>query len=154
MRKSAYMLAPAMLLVIGAARGQEGVGRWASPDDPTARAIVAVERAWAETSCGKSPPPMLRAAVANDFQGTHTQGQRYDKSQALEPGNDRNCLLGPVRIRLFGDSLAIAYGHESNVSKNQGGTETKHCDVWTDTWLKRDGTWQIIASQDNALACR
>jgi hypothetical protein len=28
------------------------------------------------------------------------------------------------------------------------------CQIWTDTWLQRGGTWQIIASQDNRVECK
>ena len=27
--------------------------------------------------------------------------------------------------------------------------DEKECQVWTDTWPKRDGKWQMIATQDN-----
>lgn len=26
--------------------------------------------------------------------------------------------------------------------------------AWTDTWLKRKGKWQIVAAQDNVVACQ
>lgn len=85
--------------------------------------------------------------------GTSTQGVRYDKSWALESGHNRDCRLGRIRIRFFGDSLAIVYGNESNVASSLAGKETRHCVVWTDTWLKRSGKWQIVASQDNLTTC-
>jgi len=47
-------------------------------------------------------------------------------------------------VGFFGDSIAIAYGEESAI-KAKDGKETKHCLIWTDTWLKRAGKWQIVA---------
>jgi len=29
-----------------------------------------------------------------------------------------------------------------------------HCLTWTDTWLKRDGKWQIIGVQDAQFPCK
>ena len=50
--------------------------------------------------------------------------------------------------------LAIAYGNESSIRKGKDGEENLRCLVWTDTWLKREGKWQIIAAQDTAVPCR
>jgi hypothetical protein len=50
--------------------------------------------------------------------------------------------------------LAAVYGSEHSVGKDKAEPETKVCQIWTDTWLKRNGKWQIIASQDNRVACK
>jgi hypothetical protein len=47
----------------------------------------------------------------------------------------------------------MAYGSESAVSKAKDGKETKRCLIWTDTWLKRAGKWQIVAAQDTGIPC-
>jgi len=62
-------------------------------------------------------------------------------------------MLGDVKVRFFGDSIAIAYGAESRIGKTKEGTEAKRCQVWTDTWLKRNGQWQIVAAQDTVIPC-
>lgn len=144
----------AMLAVFGMAHAQGFPSHWGAPDDSTVNAIIAVEKAWAETSCGISPPPALRAAVAGDFLGTSTRGQHYGKARALESGNDHDCKLGQVRVHFFGDSLAVAYGNESSIGKTADEKQGRRCAIWTDTWLKRDGAWQIIAAQDNPVDCR
>lgn len=132
--------------------GQES--RWGSADEPTVKEIVAMEARWASSDCG--PEPELAAVIAVDFQGTAPDGHRYPKAKAIETDINalaRDCRLGEVRVRFFGDSLAIAYGTESNIPKAKQGNGRKHCLVWTDTWLKRDGRWQIIAAQDTSLPC-
>ena len=50
-------------------------------------------------------------------------------------------------MRFFGDSIAIAYGSESRIRKGADGKEARRCQVWTDTWLKRNGQWRIVAAQ-------
>ena len=56
-------------------------------------------------------------------------------------------------MRFFGDSIAIAYGAESRIAKTKEGVEAPRCQVWTDTWLKRNGQWQIVAAQDTVIPC-
>ena len=53
----------------------------------------------------------------------------------------RDCHLDDVKVRSFGDSIAIAYGSENRIRKSKDGTEARRCQVWTDTWLKRKGQY-------------
>ena len=129
--------------------------RWGSPDEETVKFIIAVEAKWANSAC--SPQPDLKAVIADDFQGTSPSGRRYGKDEAITTDTkslSSDCQLGEVKVRFFGDSIAIAYGAESKMDKAKDGKETKRCLTWTDTWLKRGDKWQIIASQDNRVACK
>jgi hypothetical protein len=127
---------------------------WGSADDPTVKFVIAIEAKWASSSC--SPQPELKAVIADDFQGTATDGHRYDKAEAIATDPKvvaRDCQLGEVKVRFFGDSIAIAYGAENRIRKAEGGNEARRCQVWTDTWLKRNGQWQIVAAQDTVIPC-
>ena len=128
--------------------------RWGAPDDETVKFVTAAESKWADSAC--SPQPDLGAFIADDFQGTSTKGRRYGKDDAISTDTEslsRDCRLGEVRIRFFGDSIAVAYGAESRIPKAGDGTGTRRCQVWTDTWLKRAGRWQIVAAQDTIVPC-
>jgi Domain of unknown function (DUF4440) len=115
--------------------------RWGSPDEETVKFIIAVEAKWASSAC--SPQPDLKAVIADDFEGTSPTGRRYGKDEAITTDTKslaRDCQLGEVRVKFFGDSIAIAYGAESWIDKANDGKETKRCQIWTDTWLKRQGS--------------
>lgn len=126
---------------------------WAAPDDSIAMRLISMDRMWAEANC--SPQPGLEEIFADDFMGTATDGTRYGKEEAIAPLNipDRQCQFGDVKVHFFGDNLAIAYGNESSIRTGADGNEYKRCLAWTDTWLKRDGKWQLIAAQDNVVEC-
>src|SRR5207248_4122290 len=92
--------------------------RWGSPDDSTVKFIIAVEAKWASSAC--SPQPDLKAVIADDFQGTSPTGRRYGKDEAITTDTKspaRDCQLGEVKVKFFGDSIAIAYGAESWIDK-------------------------------------
>jgi hypothetical protein len=128
--------------------------RWGSPDEPTVMFMIASEAKWANSAC--SAQPDLKEIIADDYQGTSPDGKRYPKADAIasDPSpNSRDCQLGDVKVRFFGDSIAIAYGSESGIRKAADGSEAKRCQVWTDTWLKRNGRWQIVAAQDTIIPC-
>jgi hypothetical protein len=48
----------------------------------------------------------------------------------------------------FGDSMAILYGSESAVHVEADGRKHTVKLTLPDTWLKRHGTWQIVAAED------
>jgi hypothetical protein len=132
-------------------------GQWAAPDNATAKLIVDAERQWAEAACTRNK--ITEKILADDFQGTSPEGKRYTKQQEMADAADssktaRDCRLIDANVRLFGDSIAMVYGSESSVRKAKDGTEHPRCLIWTDTWLKRDGSWQIIAAQDTQFTCK
>ena len=143
----------ATLLSVGA-WGQQS--HWASADDKTAHYIVDMERKWAEGVCANNG--VVQDLLAEDFQGTATTGGRYTKADELkdEKGTHsaRDCGLDEAKVRFFGEDLAIVYGSEYAVGKDKSQPNGKVCQVWTDTWLKRGGKWQVVAAQDNRVPCK
>lgn len=129
---------------------------WASPDDKTAKYIVDMERKWAEGVCVDNG--VIAGLLAEDFQGTSTSGTRVNKADELKdekgPRSAHDCGLDEAKVHFFGDSLAIVYGREHATGKDKSQPNAKICQAWTDTWLKRDDKWQIIASHDNRVECK
>lgn len=87
--------------------------------------------------------------LAPDFIGVDPGGHRYDKPSALRAiaatphaSADR---VSALSVRFYGDT-AIAQANETNIGP---ALEKKHTElVFTDTWVKIDGRWQIVAAED------
>ena len=148
----ASTIAAALFLVPACAQQSH----WASPDDKTAQYIVEMERKWAEGVCVDNG--VVAALLAHDFQGTSTKGARFTKAEELKdeksPRTAHDCGLDDAKVHFFGDSLALVYGSEHAIGKDKSQPNARVCQVWTDTWLKRNGTWQIVASHDNRVECK
>ena len=144
----------ASLLLLVPAQAQES--HWASAEDKTAKYMIDMERKWAEGVCVDNG--VVAGLLADDFQGTSTKGARFTKADELKDEKDvrvaHDCGLDEAKVHFFGDSLAIVYGREHAVGKDKSQPNAKVCQIWTDTWLKRGGKWQIVASQDNRLECK
>ncbi len=126
---------------------------WAEPGDATAKGMIDLERKWAELSC--QPSNVVEEALADDFVGTAPDGRRYTKKDALSEhrpptGTVHGCKLIDARVRFFAPGLAVVYGRESAIHKDPHGKDYERELIWTDTWVKRNGKWQIIAVQDMA----
>jgi uncharacterized protein DUF4440 len=135
--------------------GHSQQGRWASESDPTAKYMIQMEKEWAEAGCTQQP--VGKKFIADDFQGTAPDGRRYDKAEALQNDaslKERDCRLDEAKVRFFGENVALVYGSERAMRKDKDGKENLRCLVWTDTWLKRNDKWEIVAAQDTAVACK
>jgi len=152
LRVFAVAIAATLLLVPAYAQQSH----WSSADDKTAKYIIEMERKWAEGVCVDNG--VVAGLLADDFQGTSTKGARFTKADELKDEKGartaHDCGLDEAKVRFFGDRLAVVYGSEHAVGKDKSQPNEKVCQVWSDTWLKRDGTWQIIASHDNRVECR
>ena len=150
-----FAVASAGMLLLVPVHAQQS--HWASADDKTAKYIIDMERKWAEGVCVDNG--VVAGLLADDFQGTSTKGSRFTKADELSdeksPRTAHDCGLDEAKVHFFGDGVAVVYGHEHAVGKDATQPRSaKVCQVWTDTWLKRDGTWQIIASHDNRVECK
>jgi hypothetical protein len=151
MRHHRMVLTIAAIMTAVAAYGQPA--RWASADDETAKFMIDAEQQWAEADCNHNK--IAEKILADDFQGTSPEATRYTKSEEVtgdESKTSRHCRLIDAKVRFFGDGLALVYGSESSLRKGKGGVG--RCLIWTDTWLKRNGKWQVIAAQDTQFECK
>ena len=154
MRLRIFAVASAATLLFIPAQAQQS--HWASADDKTAQYIVEMERKWAEGVCVDNG--VVANLLADDFQGTSTAGERFTKADELKDEKGartaRDCGLDEAKVHFFGDTLAVVYGREHAIGKDKSQPNAKVCQIWTDTWLKRDGHWQVAAAQDNKVDCK
>jgi len=121
--------------------------------DSVAKSLIEMEHQWAEV-CAKRDTSVLERILADDFLGTNTKGELYTKSEGIEKiakkpkGEYLSGRLDKIKVRFFGDNVAVLRGVESCVRKTKDGKEEPETSPWIDTWLKRNGRWQIVAAQD------
>ena len=143
-RRSDWML-PCALAILGmlclchcsAQKAQKGTERY----------ILESERQWAE-SVATGDTSAIDRILADDFIGVDPQGHLYNKQRMID--ETRNApkyfvsnRLNDVKVRFYGKT-AIAQGSET--WEKHSGERGRF--VWTDTWLRRNGRWQIVAAED------
>lgn len=119
----------------------------AAANDATAKWMVDMERGWAESGC--TGEQITAKILADDFIGTAPDGSRYTKQDTLKKSDrkETNCKLLEAKVYYYGDSIAVVQGSESGVGPAAEGSKPRHL-IWNDTWMKRNGKWQIITVQD------
>ncbi len=131
--------------------------RWAGKNDPAATRMIELEHQWTDADCHHSM--IVETLLADDFVGTSPQGKLYSKPDAIRDAKAvkskaRACQTYEVKVHFFGDNVAVLYGSESAILKSPGGAEQARKLIWTDTWLKRNGNWQIVAAEDMPVKAR
>jgi len=136
--------------------GSAIAGEMTARQRATAQWIVERARAWADQACGGKW--VISDLLADDFRGTSPKGTRYEKPTGEPPYDPKtqwstDCSLDEADVRFFGADVAVVYGAESKTVALPDGKHERRCLVWTDTWLRRKGKWQIVAVQDNRIEC-
>ena len=141
---------PLLSILLGFA-GLSALGACASvpPEAPRPNAAAelrAAERAWLD-AYDDNDVDAMRRIVADEFQIVYGNGRVLDKQDTvdmLSPGEPddpatRQFTEGTV-VRLYGD-VAILMGVYVNEGPNRVSRSR-----YTDTWVWRDGRWQVVAS--------
>ena len=113
------------------------------------RYIRTSEEAWAK-SVATSDASVVERILADDLEWV-LNGRVLDKKTAVAeaaegPGPFLSNVPDYVHVRFFG-TTAVAQGSETwtKTGKRRGRF------IWTDTWVSRNGCWQIVAAQDTVV---
>jgi ketosteroid isomerase-like protein len=120
-----------------------------SPQDhrEAERYILDSERQWAE-SVATGDTSAIERMLADDFIGVDPKGNLNNKQQMIDDTKDApkyfvSNRLNDVKVRFYRNT-AIAQGSET--WEKRSGERGRF--VWTDTWVRRNRRWQIVAAED------
>ena len=106
------------------------------------------ESQWAD-AVADGDVSVVQRILADDYIGVDAgDGHLYDKAEGISWIRDHHNeflsnQLDQVKIRFFGNT-AVAQGSESWEKR----TGERGRFAWTDTWILRNGRWQIVAAED------
>ena len=108
-----------------------------------------LERAWLDAYEQRDAKAM-EAIVADDFIITFPQGRKQTKAQIVEsmkkptPGRSEKFRTEGTEARVFGDTVVLTGRVISETQRD--GTLTIGEMLYTDTYVRRNGVWQVVAS--------
>jgi hypothetical protein len=109
--------------------------------------IQKAEADWAE-AVASNDCSVAERILADEFIGVEVDGTQYTRADSLQSCRTREsnfefCHAQGIDVRFYGDT-AIARGSEKwKLKSGKSGVF-----VWTDTWIKRGGKWQVVAAED------
>jgi ketosteroid isomerase-like protein len=144
------MLAIAVLCLLSVSLA---VGQKASSTNKVEDQIKKLEQDWAQ-GIMKDGAGAVDQYEADDIVSTDPSGRVTDKAQDkkdLSSGDLKFQSLesSDVKVRVYGDT-AVATG-TSTVKGTYKGQDISATYRFTDTWVKRNGKWQAVASQGTKI---
>jgi ketosteroid isomerase-like protein len=97
----------------------------------------------------------LDRILADDFMTTSSGGTVFTKAQLianLKSGGYVfiSAMLDDIKVRIYGD-VAVVTGRNT-VKGTLKGKDFSGQERWTDTFIKRDGRWQAVATHNSTIA--
>lgn len=118
--------------------------------------LKALENEW---EASFSDPAVIEKAVADDFVGTSPEGKVITKRSLLREAKSSSApapatVAHDLDVRFYGADIAVVVGGAKQTNKDKAGKKIVHNFRFTDTWVKRGGQWQCVASQSVLLRKR
>ena len=125
---------------------------YATAQDSAVQSVQKLERAWLDAYEQRDVKAM-DAIVADDFVITFPDGSIQTKSQIIDSLKmaGKSARTSPkfhteeVQARAYGDTV-ILRGLVVTEYQRDGQTMSKEQQRYTDTYIKREGRWQVVAS--------
>ena len=125
---------------------------YAAARDDAAQAVQKLERSWLD-AYEQHDAKAMTAIVADDFTITFPDGSMQTKSQIMTSlksagGGQRPSMkfhTEDVQARVYGDTVILT-GRVVTEYQRDGQTMSKEQQRYTDTYVKRNGRWQVVAS--------
>ena len=119
-----------------------------APTENVEATITQLEKDWV-TAILKKDTATLDRILAPDFVGTSPTAHTFTKEDAIGDLKDARYVvdkmdLDEVSVNVYGDA-AVSFTSQEEKSKYEGKDTSGHYH-FTDTWVKKDGRWQVVAS--------
>lgn len=148
-----------IVLVVGVATivlGQAG-GKKSDQTSNAEQELRELSRRWDEASMGRDTATLARI-LSDDFVYTNASGavlskQDYLMSFIKAPDMTQQTFTSEdLSIRIYGD-VAVVTGRSSWKGRARGKGQVVDAQFrFTDVWVKRNGSWQAVATQATAIA--
>lgn len=91
--------------------------------------------------------------LADDYISTGPDGDMITKAQDLEElrsSTTASAIADDIRVRVYGDSAVVTF--RLTYTNEFKGKESTGQERFTDTWVKRGGQWQCVATHYSRIA--
>ena len=106
----------------------------------------------------KKDAALLGRILADDYTGVTSRSNTETKADALAGLNDKtstitSCVDSNTKVRVYGDA-AVVTGLATRSGTFKGAVFKDRQFLWTDTFIRKDGRWQCVASQSTLIAAQ
>lgn len=121
-------------------------------DAATVRELTDLEQSWAAALL-KRDAAVLERLLADELVDTSPTGEVATKAEdvaAVPSYNFASYVADEIRVQIYGQA-AVVTGRSTQKGSFKG-KDLSGVYRWTDTWVKRNGKWQCVATQGSKVA--
>jgi len=116
--------------------------------------LIKLEKEWTDALV-KRDVAFLDRILADDYTSTDTDGNVFTKTENLELLKSGEYVLlsqvaDDLKVRVYGD--AAVYMARTTDKAQFKGKDISGQYRWTDTWVRRAGRWQCVATHGSRIA--
>ena len=113
--------------------------------------LVELENDWLQAFF-KNDAVFADLFLADDYMGTDEHGDIRNKAQKITEIKagahlSTSGLLNNIKVRVYGDMAVVTGRHIMKGLFQSKGYSSPY--LWTDTFIRRDGRWQCVASHES-----
>jgi ketosteroid isomerase-like protein len=117
--------------------------------------LITLEKRWND-SWVKRDPAFLDRILADDYIGTRSDGSVFSKAQEIADMKYSENVVADIKsddfkVRVYGDAAVVAFRFTTKEQSKEGKDISGQYRT-TDTWVKRAGLWQCVASHGLEIA--
>jgi len=115
--------------------------------------LIKLENDWGN-AWAKSDGKFLEQLYATEYLWTGADGTLFNKVDGIKDDTspeytEKSFKLSDLKVHIYGEA-ALVTGHNS-VKFKKGGKAEQHEVRFTDVFVKRDGRWQVVATQGTTV---
>jgi ketosteroid isomerase-like protein len=119
-----------------------------APTEDVEGTITQLEKDWV-AAIQKKDTAALDRILATDFVGTSSTAHTFNKDDAIADIKESRYVvdkmdLDEISVNVYGNT-AVSFTSQEEKSNYEGKNTSGHYH-FTDTWIKNDGKWQVVAS--------
>lgn len=115
--------------------------------------LIKIENGWVEAEL-KKDVALLDRILADDFTDTDSEGNVMTKAQDLEVLKSgayvgTSMVLDNIKVRVYGEAAVVT--GRNTIKGQYKGKDVSVQRQWTDTFIRRDGRWQCVATHASTI---
>ena len=116
-------------------------------------ALMQLERDWCSASV-KNDVDWLTRVLADDVSFGTSTGQRQNKAEILadfKAEKTKTCEVDQLQVRQYGETAIVTGRWRITGTDSKGKPFPTPNSIFTDTFVRRNGQWQCVASHSSAI---
>lgn len=115
--------------------------------------LIQMEKDWSQAVITQDIP-MLEQILSEDLVYHTEEGEVLNRTEYVDnfirnKRNIQSVVVDNMKVFFYENKIAVITGTSKEIGMHEDSTIVEYSGLWTNVWLRKDGTWQCIAGHGN-----